>query len=161
MEDFDEVAILEILDGQRRKIKELKQAKTKKYLPQQLWIWDDVADRPDILHSQKAGNVLSFLTTKSRHIGANLWLSTQKLTTISTVARVNFTFMCCWRQMNAKELEAILIELSAIYPLDILHEMYQTAVYDEDYSFWYINFTKKRKEDMFYVRLEHRMVLDE
>ena len=46
------------------------------------------------------------------------------------------------------------------YPISILYEMYETAISDEDHSFWYINLVAKKKEDMFHVRFEHKMVLD-
>ena len=75
LEDFDEARILEILDEQRQKIHELKLAKSKKPLPQCLFILDDVSDRPEILHSQRAGSILSTMFTRGRHIGINCWLS--------------------------------------------------------------------------------------
>ena len=77
------------------------------------------------------------------------------------VARVNFRFMLVWRLRNQKEILALMEELSAVYPIAILYEMYETAISDEDHSFWYINLLAKKKEDMFHVRFEHKMVLDE
>ena len=52
-------------------------------------------------------------------------------------------------------------ELSALYPIQSLYEMYETAISDEDHSFWYINLVAKKREDMFHVRFEHKMVLDD
>jgi hypothetical protein len=46
-------------------------------------------------------------------------------------------------------------EISAVYPVKTLEEMYQMAT-DEPYSFWYILFTAKKKEDMFYLRFEKK-----
>ncbi|MCP3884152.1 MAG: hypothetical protein GY700_01505 [Propionibacteriaceae bacterium] len=37
--------------------------------------------------------------------------------------------------------------------------MYERAISDQDFSFWYINLVAKRKEDMFHVRFEHKMVI--
>jgi len=51
-------------------------------------------------------------------------------------------------------------ELSAIHPVKVLREMYEMAISDEDHSFWYIDLVAKKKEDMFYIRFEHKMVLD-
>ena len=68
--------------------------------------------------------------------------------------------VCLWRLRNQKEIVALMEELSALYPAQILYEMYETAISDEDHSFWYINLVAKRKEDMFHVRFEHKMVLD-
>ena len=39
-----------------------------------------------------------------------------------------------------------------------LHEMYETAIGDKDYSFWYILLTAK-KEEMFFIRFEQQLVL--
>ena len=68
------------------------------------------------------------------------------------VARVNFRFMLVWRLRNQKEILALMEELSAVYPIAILYEMYETAISDEDHTFWYINLVAKKKEDMFHVR---------
>ena len=155
--EWDEPALRKILDEQKEIIKKLKEAKTNKPLPQLLTIIDDFADRSDIMHS--ASNVLTTLFIRERHFGSSCWLSSQKLTAISTVARVNFKFILCWRLGNQKEVIALMEELSAIYPVKVLHEMYQIAI-AEAHSFWYINLVQKRKEDMFHIRFEQKMVYD-
>ena len=50
-------------------------------------------------------------------------------------------------------------ELSALYPPNILHEMYQEAI-SEDHSFWFIDLVAKRKEDMFFLRFEEKLVYE-
>ncbi len=157
--DWDEKALLEIMANQKEKIKELKAAKSKKPLPQCLTIIDDFADRADIMHA--AGNILTTLFIRGRHFGSSCWLSSQKLTSISTVARVNFRFLLCWRLRNQKEVMALMEELSAVYPIPVLHQMYEAAISDEDHSFWYINMVAKKKEDMFHIRFEHKMQLED
>ena len=62
-QEWDEKALAEILDTQRGKIKEMKDAKTTKPLSQILEIVDDMADRPDVTHN--SGNVLTSLRMKS------------------------------------------------------------------------------------------------
>jgi hypothetical protein len=157
--EWDEKALHEIMDGQKAKIKELKLAKSKKPLPQCLTVIDDHADRADIMHS--ASNILTTLFIRGRHFGSSCWISSQKLTAISTVARVNFRFMLVWRLRNKKELlDGLLYELSALFPLPVLFEMYETAINDEEHSFWYLNLVAKKKEDMSFVRFEHKMVLN-
>ena len=64
--------------------------------------------------------------------------------------------MCVWRLRNAKEIAAIMEELSALYDQ---HAMYDLAVHDEDYSFWYILLTAKSKRDKFWVRFEMKLVV--
>ena len=55
------------------------------------------------------------------------------------------------------ELDAILEELSAIYDKRVLLEMYQIATRGP-YSFWYINLSASKVEDMFWLRFEQRMI---
>jgi hypothetical protein len=157
--EWDEAALREIMAKQKQKVKELKDANSKKPLPQCLTIIDDFADRPDIMHA--AGNILTTLFIRGRHFGSSCWLSSQKLTAISTVARVNFRFMLVWRLRNQREVMALMEELSAVYPIPVLHNMYETALSDEDHSFWYINLVAKQKQDMFHIRFEHKMILEE
>jgi hypothetical protein len=157
--EWDEKALHAIMDSQKAKIKELKAAKSKKPLPQVLTIIDDFADRYDIMHS--ASNILTTLFIRGRHFGSSCWISTQKLTAISPVARVNFRFMLVWRLRNKKELlDGLLYEMSALFPIQVLNEMYETAINDEDHSFWFINLVAKKKEDMMFIRFEHKMVVD-
>ncbi len=155
--EWDEPALRRILEDQRAKIKNLKDAKSKKPLPQILTIIDDFADRYDIMHA--ASNILTTLFIRGRHLGSSCWLSSQKLTAIATVARVNFRFMCVWRLRNYKEIQSLMEELSALYPVKVLQEMYELAT-DEPHSFWYINMVAKSKKDMFYCRFEEKMVLE-
>ena len=42
--------------------------------------------------------------------------------------------------------------------MSVLHEMYETAINDEDFSFWYINLIARKKEDMMFIRFEHKMM---
>ena len=51
-------------------------------------------------------------------------------------------------------------ELSALYPKQTLQEMYEAAVMDQDHSFLYILLTVKKKEDMFFVRFEQKLILE-
>ncbi len=157
--EWNEKALQEIMATQKAKIKELKLAKSKKPLPQCLTIIDDFADRADIMHA--SGNIMTTLFFRGRHFGSSCWLSSQKLTAISTVARVNFRFMLCWRLRNQREVLSLLEELSAVYPIDVLHQMYETAISDADHSFWYINLVAKKKDDMFHIRFEHKMQLED
>ena len=98
--EWDEKALLEIMDKQKARIKELNAAKSTKPLPQILTCIDDYANRADIMHS--ASNILTTLFIRGRHFGNSGWISSQKLTAISTVARVNFRFMLVWRLRNKK-----------------------------------------------------------
>ena len=50
-------------------------------------------------------------------------------------------------------------ELSALYPIKTLHGMYELA-FKDPYSFWYINLDSHKKDDMFYVRFDDKIVVD-
>ena len=62
-----------------------------------------------------------------------------------------------FRLRNRLELDAIIEELSAVYDKNTLVEMYELATRDP-YSFWYIHLAAKRREDMFFLRFEKRMI---
>ena len=66
--------------------------------------------------------------------------------------------MLVWRLRNKMELSSLLEELSAVYPMKTLLEMYDLAT-SEPYSFWYVLLTAKRKEDMFFLRFESKMLM--
>ena len=155
--EWDEGALRAILDKQRDEIRELKKNKTHKPLPQVLIIIDDFADT-GIMHN--ATNILTTLRVRGRHFGCSTLHSTQHLTAVSRIARVNVSFECTWRQRNAKEVEMIMDELSAIHPKDVLMDMYHMAMDDEDFSFWYINLTARSRPE-FWIRFEKRMKVKE
>jgi len=48
-------------------------------------------------------------------------------------------------------------EVSNFYPKKTLLEMYEIAV-AEPHSFWYINLAASKKEDVFWLRFEQRMI---
>ena len=105
-----------------------------------------------------AGNILTKLFVRGRHLGSSCWLSSQKLTAIAPVARVNFRFLLVWRLRNQREIVSLMEERSALYPMKVLNQMYEAAITDQDHSFWYINLAAKTKDDMFFVRFEQKMV---
>ena len=154
--EWDEDGLLEIMDNQKNTIKLLKDAKTEKPLPQILIIIDDWADSP-MLHSST--NILTTLMIRGRHLAASCWVSSQHLRAISTVIRNNVKFLGVRRLRNAKEIAALMEDLSALYPIPVLREMYESAISDAPYSFWHINMMAPKAE-MMMVRFEDYMVVD-
>ncbi len=136
----------------------MKPAKSKKPLPQILTVIEDFADRSDIMHS--ASSILTTLFIRGGHSGSSCWLSSRKLTAISTGARVNFRFVLCWRLRNATEIQTLMEELSAIYPVKTLHEMCEAAIGAEPHSFWYVNLVAKAKDDVFFIRFENKLQME-
>ena len=85
------------------------------------------------------------------------FMSVQKMRLAGSILRVNAQAMCVFRLKNRLELDAIIEELSAVYDKNTLMEMYELAT-REPYSFWYIHLAAKRREDMFFLRFEKRMI---
>jgi hypothetical protein len=157
---WDTQALSDIVETQRKVTEHSKKAKMKK-LYGILVICDDFADQPAVMHASSGGDsggsMLNTLFIRGRHMMISTLVSSQKLRLISPTIRVNVQFMCIWRLRNRLELQSLLEEISAVYPVKTLEEMYQMAT-DEPYSFWYILFTAKKKEDMFYLRFEKKMI---
>jgi hypothetical protein len=158
---WDPEALNEIVDTQKRVIEESKKQKIKQ-LYGILIVVDDFADSPNIVHSNSGaasgGSMLNTLFIRGRHMMISTLVSSQKLRLLSTTMRVNVQFMLVWRLRNRLELQSLLEEISAVYPIKTLEEMYQMAT-EEPFSFWYILFTARKKEDMFFLRFEKKMVL--
>jgi hypothetical protein len=125
-----------------------------------LLIVDDFADDPSVCHSSRGmsagGSILNTLFLKGRHSFISTLVSTQKLRLLSSSIRVNAQFLLVWRLRNALEKKSLLEELSAVYPVDTLEQMYHLAT-DEPYSFWYVLLTAKSPSEMFYKNFEHKM----
>ena len=157
-EDLDQQALGKILNDQRAICEECGRRKQK--IPQVCVVLDDLADRGDILTKRQGGNNGSWLitlATRGRHFGVSWIISSQVLNLVGTVIRKNARSMCVWRLRNHKEVEALCEELSGVYSKDILMEMYREAT-AEPYSFMFIRLDAKTREEMFYLRFEHRLV---
>jgi hypothetical protein len=74
--------------------------------------------------------------------------------------RANAQFLVTFALRNQKELLALIEEISAVYSPEALHRLYTFATQDP-YSFLYINLMSKRKEEMFHLRFERRIVAEE
>jgi hypothetical protein len=151
---WDNDVIKEIVDTQRRVIEESKKQKIKQ-LYGILIVCDDFADDSRVVHS--AGSILNSFFTRGRHLQISSLLSVQKLRLVSPTIRVNAQFMLVWRLRNRLELQSLLEEISAVYDMKTLEKMYQMAT-DEPFSFWYILLTARKKEDMFFLRFEQKMI---
>ena len=116
---------------------------------------DDFADDRAVLHAV-GKNAINTLFVRGRHMMCSCILGSQKLRALSTMIRVNAQFYLCYRLRNNKELGQLLEEISAVYPIKQLRQMYELAM-AEPYSFWYILLTAKKREDMFYLRFEQKV----
>ena len=65
-----------------------------------------------------------------------------------------------YRLRNYKDLESFIEEVSAVTDKKTLLELYNIATY-EPYSFLYVNLVAKSKNDMFYIRFDKKMIIDD
>jgi hypothetical protein len=154
--EWDIKKLNEIIDEQRKVTEEEKLRNEKKPLTSCLVIMDDWADHPEYMK----GGIITQLFVRNRHYGLSVVCLSQKWTAIGLTCRVNYRWILVWRLRSHKEMEAIFEELSALHPIKVLREMYEMAISDEDYSFWYVRMSAQKKEDMFWIRFEEKMVLE-
>ena len=159
-DSWDTGALMESYETQVAVIREMKRRKLKE-LYNICIIVDDFADDPRAMHQSggytAGGSMLNTLFVRGRHAFISTIVSTQKLRLVSSTIRVNAQFFLDWRLRNRLELESLIEELSAVYDKKTLMEMYETAT-EEPFSFWYILLTARKREDMFYLRFEQRMI---
>ena len=156
-DEWDEGALRQILAQQKKITQQSKQLGMKK-LYQVLIVLDDMADSPQV-HKKTGDGILDTLFIRGRHYCINTWVSTQKLRLMPSAVRVNTMWYCVFRLRNQLELDALVEELSAMLPKDVLYGMYQEAT-REKYSFWYVNL-RAPKEDMFWLRFDRKFLVNE
>ena len=132
---WDEAALEKIIATQHKLIR-YEKAKGFKKLHAILFVVDDWADGPDIMH--KAGNLMTSLFIKGRHAGLNTWVCSQAYKAVHPVVRANYRFCLCWKLNDAKQRDAILESFSAIADITTLRQMYDQATAGR-HDFWYID----------------------
>jgi len=115
-----------------------------------LVVIDDWAESAQVLHDKKSP--ISSLFLRGRHQGVSCIVSSQKLTCLDPVIRVNSCFWVIFRIASGTELNCLLEMFSALFPKDVLLAMYHKACCEEQYSFWYIDTTAHNKNDVSWLR---------
>ena len=151
--EWDPNVLSKLIEGHAKINGALKKHKRKKGFVA-LALIDDLADDPRI-HGM---GPLATIFVRGRHMGVACWILTQKLRSISLICRAQVCWMLVWRMRNAKERDAILEELSAVYPPKTLMRLYDMATTYESHSFWYVNLLAP-KEDMFYLNFDQQMIV--
>ena len=156
---WDEEKVSEILSTQRAVVKHQKEAKDKKIFSIVVVV-DDFADDQRVMASRtgSGGSAINQLLTRGRHMFCSVMLSSQKQKAVGSIARINAQALVVFRLRSKAELDAILEEVSNFYPKEVLLEMYELAVNDQPYSFWYVNLAASRLEDVFWLRFSRRMI---
>ena len=153
---YDPEALANILDIQHKITMHMKsQGRTKMF--QILIIVDDFADDPSFTRASK---ILHGLYTRGRHNFISTITATQKFSSIHPIIRVNATELYVYRLRNYKDLETFIDEVSAVADKKTLMELYTMAT-SEPYSFLYVKLTAKSKKDMFYIRFDKKLVIED
>jgi hypothetical protein len=116
---------------------------------------DDFADSAAF---SRRSVLLHELYTRGRHAGISTITSVQRYRSLSPIIRVNATSLVIFRIRNAKELEALSEESSAVVGRDPFKAIYDVAT-AEPLSFLYIDTTAKTVGTMFHLRFEQPIVL--
>ena len=155
-QDFDGEAVQNILTTQKNIIDHQKKDPKTKKLFSILLIFDDVADNKAIHNSQ----ALNSCFTRGRHSQISTILSTQKYNAVSTIIRTNMDSMYLFRLRNANDLQAVIDELSALLDKKILLQVYMKAT-EQRFSFLFIKLTSPTIDDMFYVKFDGRIKIQD
>jgi len=153
---YDPEALENILSTQHKITNFLKKRGDKK-LFQILIIVDDFADDPSFTRQSK---LLHALYTRGRHNMISTITATQKFSAIHPIIRVNATELYVYRLRNYKDLETFIEEVSAVYDKKSLMALYNAAT-EEPFSFLYVKLTSKTKDEMFFKRFDHKLVVGE
>ena len=86
--------------------------------------------------------------------------STQKFRDIGNIIRINITELYIVRLRNLHDLQAFLEEVSALADPKTLQDIYNLAT-KEDYSFLYVKLNSKSKQDMFYIKFNQRIEIED
>jgi hypothetical protein len=152
-EDYNPARLQEIIETHKQVIEVAKQKKLRK-LPGILLIIDDHADNPAFSKSDK---LLHACFTRGRHHQISTVVSTQKLRAIANIVRTNATSQIIFRLRSQLELDSAIEEISAVYPKQVIEEMYRVAT-EEPYSFLTVILNAPTPDKMFMVRFEKYLV---
>jgi len=155
LDHYDPNTLADIIDTQH-KITDYMKKQNHKQLFQILVIVDDFADDPSFSRHSK---LLHSLFTRGRHNSISTVVATQKFTAINPIIRVNATSLFVYRLRNYRDLESFIEEVSALVDKKTLLELYNIAT-SEPYSFLYVNLVAKGKNDMFFIRFDKKMILE-
>jgi len=152
---YDFEALNNIISTQHKIVDYMKKHGYKK-LHQILIIVDDMADDPRFTRQSK---LLHQLYIRGRHNAISTITSVQKYFCLAPIIRINCTQLYVYKLRNYKDLESTLEELSAIYDKKTLLEIYNKAT-EAPYSFLYVNLVAPKKEDMFYIKFNEKIVVN-
>ena len=150
---YNPLALENLIATQKEVIKKAKEKKVRK-LFNILIVVDDFADNPAF---SRRDALLHSLFTRGRHAFISTICATQKFRALSNIIRVNATALVIFRLRSEQELLAIVEEISAVCPKDVVISLIRHAT-AEPYSFLYVDLAAKTPDQMFWLRFEKRLV---
>ena len=124
-----------------------------------LVVVDDFADQPSFSRNSP---LLNQLFVRGRHNSISTIVGTQKFNALSPLIRVNATELYVYRLRNYKDLETFVEEVSAIVSGDkkLILEIYNMAT-SAPYSFLFVNLRAKDRNDMFMIKFDKRIEIED
>lgn len=124
-----------------------------------LVIVDDFADQPSFSRNSP---LLNQLYVRGRHNSISTITATQKFNALSPLIRVNASELYVYRLRNYKDLEAFVEEVSAIVSGDrkLIMQIYNLAT-SEPYSFLYVNLRSKDRNNIFMIRFDKKIMIED
>ena len=153
---YDSSDLHKIIDTQHKIIEYMKKKGHKK-LYSILIVVDDFADSTEMSRHSK---LLHSLYTRGRHNSISTITATQKFSALAPIIRVNATELYVYRLRNYKDLETFIEEVSAISEKKIILEIYNLAT-KEPYSFLFVNLRSKDRNNIFHIRFDKRIEIDD
>ena len=153
---YNPEALLRIITTQHKVI-EFQKKQNHKKLFSVLVIVDDFADDPSFSRQSK---LLHALYTRGRHNSNPTITATQKFASIAPIIRVNATELFVYRLRNYQDLQTFIDEISALMDKKTLLDIYNMAT-SEPYSFLFVNLRAKNKNEIFHVRFDKRIEVED
>jgi hypothetical protein len=136
-DDYDPEALQRIINDQKRRFTEAKEAGAKK-LPSMLLILDDFADNPRWRNDE----FLNGTFVRLRHFHVSTIVSSQKYRVLNPLLRLNASCLMITRLRSLMDIKAIEEELSAVLPPDQFEAAYDQCIRNEAHGMIWVNLMK-------------------
>ena len=120
---------------------------------------DDFADQPSFSRNSP---LLNQLFVRGRHNSISTIVGTQKFNALSPLIRVNATELYVYRLRNYKDLECFVEEVSAVVSGDkkLILDIYNMAT-TAPYSFLFVNLRAKDRNEMFMIKFNQKIQIED
>ena len=149
-DEYNAEALEHIIDTQHKVIEYQKKMKMNK-LFSCLLIIDDFAEDKTFMRYSK---ILRGLYTKSRHFGLSVITATQKYNALAPIVRLNTSSLYIFKLKNMAEVDAFVMEQSALIDKKTVYDIYKLATEDAPYSFLFVKLRESDLNKIFMIRME-------